>query len=271
MRFLILSLAGVLCACSATPAGTTTSNSATTATVAATSAPTTTTEATTTTMAPVPVLGEGVESLDLAAEVFGASRVDRFRADTEIVSSRDEAETEVIFASNIAAAYQRQPAGIELSVKTTGAGASDIDVQIVALDESYWVRQAGGQWDQDPAAASLLSLASVSLLSPATLEVILPVLDEVGEEEVAGRPAIHVTGGIEELEVFLTATGVQDLNSFSELTIGSIDLWLDRSGFVSRAEYRFGGVMAATLATEYYRATFELSDFDGAFEIMVPE
>lgn len=224
----------------------------------------------TTTEAPEPVLADGVEGLDLAKEVFDASRVERFRARTEVVSSSDAEESAILLASYIDGTYQRSPAGVQIAVQTAGAGGGDVDVEIIAVGDDAWFRESGGEWEQDRTALQLLALANVSLLSPASLEIILPVLDEVGEEEVAGRPTVHLRGGVDELRAFLTANEVQDLNAFSELTGGTIDLWLDRSGFVSKAEYRFSGVVASTLATEYYRASFELSDFDGDFEITAP-
>ncbi len=237
------------------------------ATTAATTVPSVTT---TTTEALAPVFSDGVEGLDLAAAVFDNSRVERFKARTEIVSSSDPEEAIILLGSFVDSAYQRSPAGVQVAVKTAGAGGGDVDVEIIALGDDAWVRTAGGPWDQDQAGLQLLALANVSLLSPASLEIILPVLEEVGEEEIAGRPTIHLQGGVDELQSFLSANGVQDLNAFNELTEGTINLWLDRSGFVSKAEYRFGGVVASTLATEYYRASFELSDFDGDFEITAP-
>ena len=232
--------------------------------------PTTVPATTTTSGPPEPVLADGVEGLDLAKEVFDASRVERFRARTEIVSSSDAEESAILLASYIDGRYQRSPAGVQIAVQTAGAGSGDVDVEIIAVGDDAWTRTAEGEWEQDRTALQLLALANVSLLSPASLEIILPVLEEVGEEEVAGRPAIHLQGGVDELQAFLSANGVQDLNAFNELTEGTIDLWLDRAGFVSKAEYRFGGVIASTLATEYYRASFELSDFDGDFEITAP-
>lgn len=270
-KLLVISL--LLVACTSTE-GTTTVGSGTEPSIDTTTSPSVTTsttepEATTTTV--VPVLGDGVAGLELADVVFGASRAERFRATTEIVSAADEDEQEIVFASFLQAAYQREPAGVEISVQTSGAGGGDVDIDIVAVDASYWVREAGGDWKQDPAAAQLLSLASVSLLSPSALDVVLPVLDEVGEEEVAGRPALHVQGGVQALEVFMAATGVQDLNAFRDLEYASIDLWIDFAGFVSKAEYRFGGVKAATLEPEYYRASFELAGFDEDFTISPPD
>lgn len=267
-RFLPLLLLVAACSASATTTTVaTTVPTPTVPTVTSTAAPASTT---TTTEAPEPVLADGVEGLDLAKEVFDASRVERFRARTEIVSSSDAEESAILLASYIDGAYERTPAGVQLAVQTAGAGSGNVDVEIIAVGDDAWVRTAEGDWEQDRTALQLLALANVSLLSPASLEIILPVLDEVGEEEVAGRPAVHLQGGVDELQAFLSANGVRDLNAFNELTEGSIDLWLDRAGFVSKAEYRFGGVIASTLATEYYRASFELSDFDGDFNITPP-
>lgn len=273
MRRLLLAGTLLLAACTSQTGTSTTLQSMAETTAAPTStapaATVSTTAPPTTEPAPNP-LEAGIRSVDRADVVFDAIGIDGFRSTSSVLASADPEQTEIILQSEIQSAYQRTPAAVEMLLETAGAGVASTSLELRAIEEAFWVRQDGGDWASEPSLAPLLSLANVSLLSPEALETVLPVLEEVGQEEVGGRQALHVRGGMEPLRVFLSAAGVSDLNRFSELQFGEIDLWLDLAGFVSKAEYRFGGVRAVDLQTEYYRAGFELSGFDEPVSVEPP-
>ena len=248
----------LVAACSSAPAVTTAVSSTTTV------APTTTTTVTTT-LPPVVVIpdpGDGPVVVDPSGEVFDATDLARFRSSTSVLLSRDEAGTDVIIESTIAAAYVREPEAIEATVSS-----SDVVVSVVGIGEQFWLNQGDG-WELNPLAQQLLALASVTALAPDSLDSVLADLTDIGIESVGGRPAVHYQGGATDVQTWLGAS--PELDQFSELETGTIDVWVDEAGFVSKADYAFGGTRVNSSATEYYRATFELFDFDADFEITAP-
>lgn len=244
-----------------TPAATTTTASI---------APTASTMATTTTVLnPSPLTTtSSVDSTVVQTEVeptgdiFLKTELERFRSATEILLSRDEAGSDVIISSSVAAAYVREPEGIEATI-TSG----DQVAHVIGIGETFWIDDGAG-WQENAAAEELLSLTSVTALTPDTLAPILGRLTNVGVEDLNGRSATHYQGGTGDVQAWLG--GSPELDQFAVLDVGSIDVWVDEAGFVSKASYVFGGTRINSSATEFYRATFELFDFDADFEIKPP-
>ena len=195
-------------------------------------------------------------------DVFVNTDLERFRSSTDILLSRDEAGADVIISSTVEAAYLRSPESIEATI-TSGEQVA----HVIGIDDRFWIDDGTG-WQENPAAGQLLSLTSVTALTPETLAPVLDQLTNVGVEDVNGRPAIHYQGGTADIQTWLG--GSPELDQFSTLDIGSIDVWIDDAGFVTKAKYVFGGTRLNSSATEYYRAAFELFDFDAEFEIVPP-
>lgn len=243
--------------------------SAVTTTTGVVSLPTTTVGSTstppsgpTTTGVVVPDEGDGPAADPPSGDVFVSTDLERFRSSTEILLSRDESGTDVIISSNIASAYSREPASIEATI-TSGERVA----HVIGIGETFWIDDGSG-WQQNPAAEQVLGLTSVTALTPDSLTPVLAQLTDVGVEDVNGRPATHYQGGTSDVQTWLG--GSPELDQFSSLDIGSIDVWIDEAGFVSKAAYAFGGTRLNSSVTEYYRASFELYDFDGDFEITPP-
>lgn len=216
----------------------------------------------TTTAVIVPDEGDGPGAAPPSGDVFVSTGLERFRSSTEILLSRDEAGTDVIISSNIASAFSREPASIEATI-TSGERVA----HVIGIGETFWIDDGSG-WQENPAAEQVLSLTSVTALTPDSLTPVLAELTDVGVEDVNGRPATHYQGGTSDVQTWLG--GSPELDQFSSLDIGSIDVWIDEAGFVSKAAYAFGGTRLNSSVTEYYRASFELYDFDGDFEIKPP-
>lgn len=210
----------------------------------------------------VPDEGDGPGTASPSGDVFVSTDLERFRSSTEILLSRDEAGNDVIISSNIASAYSRDPESIEATV-TSGERVA----QVIGIGETFWIDDGSG-WQENRAAEQVLSLTSVTALTPDSLLPVLAQLTDVGVEDVNGRPATHYQGGTSDVQTWLG--GSPELDQFSSLDIGSIDVWIDEAGFVSKAAYVFGGTRLNSSVTEYYRASFELYDFDGDFEIKPP-
>lgn len=206
--------------------------------------------------------GDGPESARPTGDVFVKTDLERFRSSTDILLSRDEAGVDVIISSSVEAAYVRSPESIEATI-TSGERVA----HVIGIDDTFWIDDGTG-WQETPAAAQLLSLTSVTALTPETLAPILDQLTNVGVEDVNGRSAVHYQGGTADIQTWLG--GSPELDQFSTLDIGSIDVWIDEAGFVTKAVYVFGGTRLNSSATEYYRAAFELFDFDAEFEIAPP-
>lgn len=204
----------------------------------------------------------GPEAARPTGDVFVKTDLERFRSSTDILLSRDEAGLDVIISSSIEAAYVRSPESIEATI-TSGERVA----HVIGIDNQFWIDDGTG-WQENPAASQLLSLTSVTALTPETLAPILDQLTNVGVEDVNGRPAIHYQGGTADIQTWLG--GSPELDQFSTLDVGSIDVWIDDTGFVTKAAYVFGGTRLNSSATEYYRAAFELFDFDAEFEIVPP-
>lgn len=209
-----------------------------------------------------PAPGDGPEAAGPTGDVFLKTDLERFRSSTDILLSRDEAGNDVIISSSVEAAYVRSPESIEATI-TSGERVA----HVIGIDNTFWIDDGTG-WQETPAAAQLLGLTSVTALTPETLAPILDQLTNVGVEDVNGRPAIHYQGGTADIQTWLG--GSPELDQFSTLDVGSIDVWIDEAGFVTKAAYVFGGTRLNSSATEYYRAAFELLDFDAEFEIVPP-
>ena len=209
-----------------------------------------------------PTAGDGPEATRPTGDVFLKTDLERFRSSTDILLSRDEAGVDVIISSSVGAAYVRSPESIEATI-TSGERVA----HVIGIDNTFWIDDGTG-WQETPAAAQLLSLTSVTALTPETLAPILDQLTNVGVEDVNGRPAVHYQGGTTDIQTWLG--GSPELDQFSTLDVGSIDVWIDEAGFVTKAIYVFGGTRLNSSATEYYRAAFELFDFDADFEIVPP-
>ncbi len=246
-------------ACSTQTATTTTTAVATASTIATTTS--VLTAAPTTTASPVDSTVPPTEAKP-TGDIFLNTELERFRSATEILLSRDEAGSDVIISSSIAAAYVREPESIEATV-TSG----DQVAHVIGIGETFWIDDGAG-WQENAAAEQLLSLTSVTALTPDTLGPILLRLTNVGVEELNGRQATHYQGGIADVRAWLG--GSPELDQFAVLDLGSIDVWVDEAGFVSKAAYVFGGTRVNSSATEFYRATFELFDFDADFEVNPP-
>lgn len=262
MRKTLILCVVVLGAC--TPAATTTTSSvdaSTTIPPSTLAAVTTVAGNSSTTSLGQPDTGDP-EAVRPTGDVFVNTDLARFRSSTDILLSRDEAGTDVIISSNVQAAYLRSPESIEATI-TSG----DRVAHVIGIDNQFWIDDGTG-WQENPAAGQLLSLTSVTALTPETLAPILDQLTNVGIEDVNGRPAIHYQGGTADIQTWLG--GSPELDQFSTLDLGSIDVWIDDAGFVTKAEYVFGGTRLNSSATEYYRAAFELYDFDAEFEIVPP-
>ncbi len=258
MRLAAIAMLALVGACTSTPAPATAPSSTTTE-------PTTTTSLPTTTLPPVVVIpdaGDGPIADNPAGEVFDVTDLSRFRSSTGILLSRDQAGLDVIIESTIAASYVREPEAVEATI-----ASRDAVLSIISIGDEFWLNQGEG-WDLSPVADQVLGLTSVTALTPDGLESVLAELTDVGIESVGGRPALHYQGGVTDVQTWLG--GSPELDQFSELETGSIDVWVDEAGFVSKADYAFGGTRVNSSATEYYRATFELFDFDGDFEITAP-
>lgn len=259
MRFSIpLAVLVLLGAC--TSSTTNTMSASTTSSVALT----TTTLALTTTTAVALDTGDGPTGEDLAGEVFSNTLVDSFAAHTEVRVSRDPEGTQPTVSSTIDTVYQRDPSAVALEIQL-----NETLFSVVLIDGEAWLNR-DGVWEQNPLAEQAVSLASVSLLSPETVGVILPALAEVGEEEVAGRPAVHFQGGPEVFDVLVDVSTDLNLAEFTDLEYATIDIWIDKAGFLSRAEYRFGGTRGEAAFPEYYVATFALTGFDLDTNIVSP-
>ncbi len=253
----------VLGAC--TPAATTTTSVVETSIIVpptTAAAPTTVPDNPSTTSTVQPTTGDGPQTAGPTGDVFLKTDLERFRSSTDILLSRDEAGDDVIISSSVEAAYVRSPESIEATI-TSGERVA----HVIGIDNRFWLDDGTG-WQETPAAAQLLSLTSVTALTPETLAPILDQLTNVGVEDVNGRPAIHYQGGTADIQTWLG--GSPELDQFSTLDVGSIDVWIDEAGFVTKAAYVFGGTRLNSSATEYYRAAFELLDFDGEFEIVPP-
>jgi len=251
VRFPVLLAALVLLgACTSTSTDTTSAPTTSTSV-----APTTTTLAPTTTTTVLDV-GDGPTGEDLAGAVFSNTLVASFAAHTEVLVSRDADGTQPTVSSTIDTVYQRDPSAVALEIRL-----NETLFSVVLIDDEAWLNQ-GGVWEQNPLAEQAVSLASVSLLSPETVGVILPALSDVGEEEVAGRPAVHYQGGAEVFDVLVDVSTDLNLAEFTDLEYATIDIWVDKAGFMSKAEYRFGGTRGEAAFPEYYVATFALTEFD---------
>ncbi len=254
-------LAMILAGCSTTAAPTTTA-----APPSPTVPPTTTTmPATTTSTALLPNVGDGPSGTDLAGAVFAKTTLDTFRTHTDVRLADNPDGSDPLVRSVIDAAYQRSPDAVSVSIAIDGAG----NFEIIGVGERYFLDDGTG-WAEEPLARQILSLASTSLLAPETVAVILPLLDEIGEEDVAGRTAVHYQGGPETLEVLLNATDDPAFASFTDIEYAAIDLWVDKAGFLAKAVYDFGGVRAAAAGPEYYLATFEILEYDPELTIELP-
>ena len=245
------------------------SNTTTTSTIGT---PTTTIPATTTTSPPattttslLPSAGDGPSGTDLAGAVFGKTTLDTFRSHTDVRLANNPDGSAPVVQSVIDAAYQRSPDAVAVDVVIDGSR----QFAIIGVEERYFL-DAGTGWAEEPLARQLLSLASTSLLAPETVSVILPLLDEVGEEDVAGRTTVHYRGGPETLEVLLNASEDPAFASFTTIEYAAIDLWVDKAGFLAKAIYDFGGVRASATAPEYYLATFEILEYDAELTIELP-
>lgn len=236
----------------------------TTTTLAPTTTTTTAVTTTTTTTVVTADPGDGPTGEDLAGAVFANTAIQSFSAHTEVLVSRDREGTQPTVSSVIDTVYQRDPSAVLLEIVLNGNPTS-----VTLYEGAAWIKQ-GDEWTQSALADQVVSLASVSLLSPETVGVILPSLEEIGEEEIAGRPAVRYSGGP---EVFTTLVDVStDLNlaEFTDLEYATIDIWVDKAGFLAKADYRFGGTRGEAAFAEYYVATFELTEFDLDVEIEQP-
>lgn len=231
-------------------------------TTTSTSTSTSLLETTTTTVANDP--GDGPTGEDLAGAIFTNTAAASFSAHTEVIVSRDAEGTQPTVSSIIDTVYQRDPSAVLLEIVLNGTQTS-----VTLYEGAAWLKQ-DGVWVQSPLADQVVSLASVSLLSPATVNVVLPALDEVGEEEIAGRATIHYAGGTEVFDTLVDVSTDLNLAEFTDLEYASIDIWVDKAGFLSKAEYRFGGTRGEAAFPEYYVATFELVAFDLDTEIEPP-
>lgn len=247
------------------------SGACTSTTTDTTSASTTSTTSTTTTTTLAPTsttivldAGDGPTGEDLAGAVFSNTLLDSFAAHTEVLVSRDAEGTQPTVSSTIDTLYQRDPSAVALDILLNGTTFS-----VILIDDEAWLNR-DGVWEQNPLAEQVVSLASVSLLSPESVGVILPALSDVGEEEVAGRPAVHYQGGAEVFDVLVDVSAELNLAEFTDLEYATIDLWVDKAGFLSKAEYRFGGTRGEAAFPEYYVATFALTEFDLVTNIVSP-
>lgn len=255
-----VALTMMLAACSGTASTTTTVAPTTTL-----PAITTTTAAPTTTTAPPSDTGDDPTSADLAGAIFELTTLNSFRTHTEVELANDPEGTRPVIHSVIDSAYTRNPdaVSVEISINDTQ------NTSIIGIEGRYFLNE-GTTWKEEALAQRLLSLASPSLLAPETVAVILPLLDEIGDEEVAGRAVVHYQGGPAALQSLINATDDPTFASFTEIEYATIDLWVDKAGFLARAIYEFGGVRAAAPDPEYYTATFEILEYDGDVTIESP-
>ena len=258
---LVLISAVVLAACRAS-APTTTVADIPSVTAVPTTEPIVTTTAPPTTQPVEPDEGDGRPQVLPTGEVFTATDVQRFRSATSLVLSRDEAGEDVVIATTVDASYVREPDSIEAIIVADGR-----EVGVIGINGTFWIEQ-GGEWSVDPIAEQVLSLTSVTALAPESLGAVLDGLDEVGIEDVNGRPATHFRGDVSDIEAWLGDTS--EVAQFGSLDVGQIDIWIDDAGFMSKAAYVFGGVRANSSATEFYSVSFEMFDFDADFEIVAP-
>ncbi|MDH5422455.1 MAG: hypothetical protein OEY55_11685, partial [Acidimicrobiia bacterium] len=164
------------------PATTTTPVVDTTIVVPPTMAASTTVPDSASTTPPVqPTSGDGPESARPTGDVFVKTDLERFRSSTDILLSRDEAGVDVIISSSVEAAYVRSPESIEATI-TSGERVA----HVIGIEDTFWIDDGTG-WQETPAAAQLLSLTSVTALTPETLAPILDQLTNVGVEDVNGR------------------------------------------------------------------------------------
>ena len=250
-------LALTLAACSTT--------AATTTTAPTTTLPPTTTTSSTTTTTIAPDVGDDPTSTDLAGAIFELTTINSVRTHTDVQLANDPEGTQVAIHSVIDAAYTRTPDAVSVDVTIDESQ----NVSVIGIEGRYFLNQGSG-WAEQPLARQLLSLASPSLLAPETVAVILPLLDELDEEEVAGRATVHYQGGPEALQALINATDDPTFAAFTEIEYATIDLWVDKSGFLAKAIYEFGGVRAAAPDPEYYTATFEILEYDGDVTIESP-